>query len=227
MPELKARKKSARELQKAIVRFLKGCIRSVYTPSQFFIKAGYQHRTHVEAHDDRGYKEEFQKEVYQKAAVLMEEFQLNTVIDIGCGSGYKLHKYLGHFQTLGVDTAPVIAQAIQDYPMHKWADVSTFNPDLHEADLIICADVIEHVDNPDNLLKIISSIKNWKYLIISTPERNQKRGVYHFGPPPNTSHFREWNRKEFRKLLSKFFVVTSHEMVNREQATQMVICRKR
>ncbi len=212
---------------KGVVRWISGYTRSLFTESQFSIKAGYIHRTSVEAHDDSGFTDEFQKEVYQAVDELMKEYNLGSIIDIGCGSGFKLIKYLGNYETLGVDSSPVIKQAAAHYPDHVWMNVSAFNPILHQADAVICADVIEHVESPDLLLESISSIRNWKYLLISTPERNLKRGWYHYGPPPNPCHYREWNFSEFQDFISGYFHIINHSIPNKDQATQLIICKPR
>src|SRR5688572_22419328 len=86
----------------AVFRFVSGCIRSVYQPSTFGIKRGYIHRAVVVPHDDRGMKDTFQKEVYEQAATLMDTHHWHTVVDMGCGSGYKAAHYLGKNIITGV-----------------------------------------------------------------------------------------------------------------------------
>jgi len=208
-----------------IFRYGTGLIRACYQSSRFDIKRGYIHRNKVIAHDDRVYTDEFQKEVYQKAAQWMHAHKLTSVIDIGCGSGFKLVKYLGEFSTLGVDLEPAISHAASTYPQTQWLNALQFIPSEHSSDLILCADTIEHVAEPDAFMQSIISIKNWEYLIMSTPERNIKRKWYHYGPPPNQSHYREWSEVEFLKFISRYCEIIHHEVMNYTQGTQMVICR--
>jgi len=52
-------------------RFFAGLTRSVFKSSTFEIKPGYIHRKKVFPHDDRGHKDENQKEVYLKASAWM------------------------------------------------------------------------------------------------------------------------------------------------------------
>lgn len=71
-------------------------------------------------------------------------------------------------------------------------------------DVIVCADVIEHMDNPDVLLEIIRRhSNNSSTIVISTPERDNIRGLDHFGPPPNPTHVREWNQGELVGYFKK------------------------
>jgi SAM-dependent methyltransferase len=206
------------------LRFGSGIIRSIYQPSRFGIKRGYIHRHSTIPHDDRGYEDTFQKEVYEKAAMLMADNGWQSILDMGCGSGYKLMKYLGQYETTGIDYEPVIHQAKTHYPKRKWKNVNDFNSGEFEADLILCADVIEHVEDPDAFLHSILTLKNWKCLMISTPERNERRGFYHFGPPPNPSHWREWSAKELYHYISRFHPVFSQELIHKTQGTQLIIC---
>jgi 2-polyprenyl-3-methyl-5-hydroxy-6-metoxy-1,4-benzoquinol methylase len=220
-------KNSKRNLHKftpALIRFISGLIRALYQPSKYGIKRGYIHRAVVVPHDDRGLKDTFQKEVYEKAAALMAEHQWHTIVDMGCGSGYKSAKYLGQYEVTGVDFSPAIDQARLDYPAYEWINAADFVPEHHGADLIICADVIEHVEDPDAFMKQLISIPGWKCLMISTPERNQRRGRWHFGPPPNPAHYREWSMRELKNFVAGYATVRSAELINPTQGTQLIIC---
>ncbi len=205
------------------LNFGMGLIRSVFQQSRYGIKRGYIHQKNIVPHDDRGLAENFQKEVYQKALKLMQAHHWVSVLDVGCGSGYKLIKYLGNYQTLGIDFEPVISQAQKNYPLHAWLNAENCILCDQEAQLIICADVIEHVDDPAEFLKYVISIKGWKCIMISTPERDLRRGKSHYGPPPNPSHWREWSKKEFYDFVSGYLKVDSHEIINPRQATQLII----
>ena len=72
----------------------------------------------------------------------MKKFRLNKVIDIGCGTGFKLIKYLGEFDTIGYETEPSIDFLKKTYPNRKWINSGkpskTFNKDGNKnCDLII------------------------------------------------------------------------------------------
>ena len=71
------------------------------------------------------------------------------------------------------------------------------------ARLVICADVIEHVDDPHRLLAFLRSmIGPTGHAVISTPDRGRLEKATALGPPPNRRHIREWNAEEFKLLLS-------------------------
>jgi hypothetical protein len=175
-------------------------------------------------HNDIGYTDSSQLEVYEFAKKIVIENGFNTIVDIGCGSGYKLVKLLGEFKTIGIETEPCISHLRQTYPERQWLDSgrpeeSFCEKNTLDCDLIICSDVIEHIIDPDELLDYINTFC-FKYALISTPCRdilcNSDRysHIYSkslYGPPLNPCHVREWTIKEFRTyLLSKFNVIESN-----------------
>jgi len=157
--------------------------------------------------DDRLLIDQWQKEVYQHAQQLMEQHGMRSVVDIGCGSGYKLINYLGQYNTLGLEIGPTLDFVRKKYPDRRWA-MSDFDAgDRPEADLVVCADVIEHLSAPDALLAFIKRIGP-RYVVISTPSRDHLYPWWHKcqdGPPSNRHHVREWSFGEFRRYISAHF----------------------
>ena len=100
-------------------------------------------------------------EVYLYALGLMKKYGFNSIIDIGCGSAYKLVTYLGDYETIGIEVPETYEWLISDFSTGKTLS----------ADLIICSDIIEHLIDPYELIKFIKDI-SFKYLLISTPSRD-------------------------------------------------------
>ncbi len=105
-----------------------------------------------------------------KIIKLVSEAQPNQILDIGCGDGYllkELHKELPNVELTGID---VYKTRIKDIDI-KTGDITKglfFKDDAF--DCIILGEVIEHVPDPDFLLKEIRRIlKKGGFLIISTP----------------------------------------------------------
>lgn len=168
-------------------------------------------------YDDSGVTDTYQDEVYKFAKTILNEENLNIVVDIGCGSGYKLIKYFNNNLTIGIETEPCISFLRKIYPDKKWVDSGECEksfPNFNQTcDLIICADLIEHMIDPTELLKYINKFQ-YKYLIISTPDRyilknkNKNDGLKSWhGPPLNECHVREWEYNEFTKLLNDYFFI--------------------
>ena len=90
-------------------------------------------------------------------------------------------------------------------------------------ELVICADVIEHLQNPDVIVEAIKK-SGAKIAVISTPDRSLIPGGMS-GPPRNPHHVREWTMKEFDSYLRQHFDVLEHYICNAEQFTQVVVLR--
>ncbi len=193
--------------------------------NNYCIKPGYKSRAEYVHYDDLGEEDEWQLEVYLRAYGLMKKNEWKTVADIGCGSAYKLIKYLGDFETIGYELPVNVEKLKEFYPEREWR-ISDFTEEEDvKCDLIICSDVIEHLVDPDVLMTYLTR-QNFKLLILSTPERDICRGVNDFGPPKNPAHQREWNFDEFGQYVSHFLKIHEHVITNLKQGTQMVICCK-
>jgi len=190
---------------------------------------GYRHRIQESYFDDTIHTDEWQKEVYQYAAARMRSEGMQFVHDIGCGSGYKLVHYLGQYKTIGYDLEPTVSFLKSTYADRVWRVAGSAVPKDEPVELVICADVIEHVRDPDDLLIFLSAL-GARYVIISTPDRDllyAKGRSERYGPPANPSHMREWNRREFRRYIGETFDIIEHTVTNRVQGTQMVLCKPR
>lgn len=207
------------------LQYFLGKIRAVYQKRKYEIKRGYIHRTKSEHFDDTPLKDEYQKEVYELARFYLEKHHLTNVFDIGCGSAYKLLHFFHEYNTVGTDISPTYEFLVNTYPNRTWINAADTDKYPKATDLIICADVIEHLVNPDELLNLIGKI-DFRFLFISTPERSMVRGWYDYGPPDNTCHVREWNAKEFKRYVGQYFQIIGHHITNVEDATQLLICTK-
>ena len=197
--------------------------------TRYGIDAGYRHRSRIRYFDDTVNADHWQREVYERTRDFMRDKGLRTVHDIGCGSGYKLVHLLGEFETTGVDLPETIEKVRTNYPDRNWVAGDFEETKLDPADLVISSDVIEHVQDPDALMRfILRTTKEW--VVLSTPAREliyTDRQRMRFGPPDNVTHMREWTMAEFRRYVEGYLEIVRHEITNREQGTQMIIGRKR
>ena len=194
--------------------------------SLFCIKKGYHHSARVLDFDDTPNKDEWQKEVYLLAKDLMAERNYQTVIDLGCGSAFKLIHYLGKYKTMGIEVEKTCSWLKEQYPDRDWQRFDKTDPSNLETDLLICSDVIEHIEKPDGLLDYIKVI-DFKCMVISTPEREGIAGKKDFGPPENPFHFREWDASEFKNYISQYFDIEEQRIFSTNTVTQVIICKKR
>ena len=191
----------------------------------FFIKAGYHHAVTAEFFDDTGGNDLFQRSVYELAASLATRYKDASIIDVGCGSAYKLINVLGECRTIGVEVEPTYSWLLNKYPNREWLLYAPHDMPGLKADIVICSDVIEHIKYPDELMNFLSTI-DFSLLLISTPERDKVCGYTDYGPPENTSHYREWNSAEFKSYVSRWFKINEHYIYNDKSITQVVVCPK-
>ena len=187
----------------------------------------YRHRQNFVHFDDTPKKDEWQLEVYLHALGLMKKHHLRSVIDLGCGSGFKLVTYLSEYDTMGIEVPATCRWLKEHYPDHRWMEIEEAGTTKLAADVVICSDVIEHVINPDDISNFLKSI-SFQYAVISTPARDVAYRRWerpYWGPPRNPHHIREWTQKEFRNYMSQHFEILDHRVTNLEQATQMIVCR--
>jgi hypothetical protein len=67
--------------------------------------------------------------------------------------------------------------------------------------------------------------RKFRFLVISTPERDIVRGGNDFGPPENPAHYREWNGTEFMNYTSKWFDVQEQIISRDKSVSQILICK--
>jgi len=183
------------------------------------IRKGYVHRDEVPHYDDTQTEGEWQVEVYELARNLYTERGLKSVLDIGCGNADKLIQHFAGEKFTGMEVEPTLSWLKENREGHF---VDT-NDMIESHDLIICSDVIEHVQRPDLLLERIRKLGP-KLVVISTPDRTLVPGTQ-TGPPRNPHHIREWEMNEFGAFLTDHgFNVIDHHICNREQATQVAVC---
>jgi hypothetical protein len=183
---------------------------------RYGIRADYRERTSVPHFDAVGVEGEWQAEVYGLAETIYREQNLDGVIDIGCGDGGKLIKHFQDTRFLGVEVEPTLLW-LRNNRQGEFSDTVT-----PQYDLAICADVIEHVLDPDALLDEIDK-SGFRVLVISTPARELIPGAL-YGPPQNPSHVREWTQQEFHNYLSQRYRVIRHYISNAAQYTQVAVC---
>ena len=185
----------------------------------YCLPENYVERKTVNYCDQRGRTEEYQKEVYEVARQVAEKLHCRSVLDFGCGSGFKLMKNFPDLIRLGIDLPPTVAWLRKNYPNEEWSDSQTPAPGF---DLMIASDVIEHLEDPKMLVDYCYASEP-KVIIISTPDRALRPRHEQLGPPRNPMHYREWAFDEFANYLSQYFNIIDQAVVNKNQCTQLAV----
>jgi len=162
------------------------------------------------------------------ARYLMRGFHnhLNSLVDatdamriheVGCGEG-NLSIALaerGKIVRATDFSNQIIARAINNAEKNnvgiEFEAVSIYDliPENDSAELILCCEVLEHLDRPEDALSILAQLAS-PYLIVSVPREplwsilNMARGKYlnRFGNTPG--HCQRWSQKSFLQLLLSY-----------------------
>jgi SAM-dependent methyltransferase len=202
---------------------------SIMDKKNYFIKKGYQNqpvnRTLSVKPGDVYWTQErirsnmyYQYEAYITSRDLIKNNNLKSVVDIGCGVAGKLMKVIYPVcqDITGIDQKEAIEYCKSHYRHGRFLVDNLEKPKLTPGkfDMIICADVIEHMENPNQLLDYIKKLsKKTSYIVFSTPERDVLRGKDCMASP-KPEHIREWNRKELKSYLaSREFKVIEHRLM--------------
>ncbi len=125
----------------------------------------------------------YQYQVYEEAARIAKANPGLKVLDLGCGTAYKLMKLIYPHSThiTGVDLPEAIAVSKRIWSGCDGSNVRLVAADLEDPsacpagkfDLIICANLIHQLDNPDCLMECIRKCSHENTIIlISTPDKD-------------------------------------------------------
>jgi SAM-dependent methyltransferase len=147
-------------------------------------------------------------------AELVERTGVSGVHEVGCGEG-ELSLLLARrgLEVRGSDAAAEVidearrrAAAARLEVEFKAAPISELAPEADAADLIVCCEVLEHVDDPGASLERLAELAR-PWLIVSVPREplwrglNLARGKYvrELGNTPG--HLGHWSRRGFLEFL--------------------------
>ncbi len=147
----------------------------------------------------------------------------NTVMDFGCGSGAFWHEMAHHLELwpneiMGIDTdnAAIIQATAKNiknarfYSMGDSGDV--FKKD--EFDCIICLEVLEHLENPQESLKKLCDLQP-KNIILSVPNEPwfricQMLSLKNLSRLGNDfDHVQNWSSSQFTNMVKDYLNITS------------------
>jgi SAM-dependent methyltransferase len=215
------------------LKFAKNYWEKIIMEKDFFIKKGYQpNRINLTLDSPGGetYWDEqrlktaevFQHAVYSEALNWAKKNKVNRILDVGSGPPVKLEELKTQFGSGELEIWLMDQPSLSELIRKRWqhykfipADLETVSVDLPiKFDLIICADVIEHLVDPLNLLKFLyANLSTEGRIFLSTPERDLLRGEKCLNSP-HPMHIREWNSQELRCLLNAAgFAVTAQKLL--------------
>jgi len=180
------------------------------TPSQLRLPANYVRNLQSVYFEDAHPTLIYQPDVYSLADYLAIRSGAKYVIDIGCGSGAKLKSFAAPVIFVGIDhginlerfSANLQSRPHQHIACDLNAGLAEVSSEVLNDAVVICSDVIEHLQTPEHLLDALTRVAiHAKYVLLSTPARDRARGPADMGPPANKAHCQEWTLPEFLALL--------------------------
>jgi 2-polyprenyl-3-methyl-5-hydroxy-6-metoxy-1,4-benzoquinol methylase len=145
----------------------------------------------------------------------------DAIHEIGCGEGYWVLRWNEQGITArGCDFSTQVIELARENATRREFSSSLFEArsiynlesGRDSADLVVCCEVLEHLENPEAALKALQRVVG-RYLIVSVPREplwctlNLARGKYlaQWGNTPG--HIQHWSKGKFISLVSKYFDV--------------------
>ena len=151
---------------------------------------------------------------------LVKKAGVREIHEVGCGEGYWTLRWLEDgYHVRGSDVSTEVIRLAQmnardrgiqaDF---KIASIYDLVPEADGAELIVCCEVLEHLEHPELALHVLQKIAS-RFLIISVPQEplwrilNLARGRYcrQLGNTPG--HIQHWSKNAFIDLTGRCFEI--------------------
>ncbi len=151
---------------------------------------------------------------YQELLQSVKHLKLKTILDAGCGEGFTLAKLQekGIGRDLeGIDySLEAINVGKKEHPslLLKQGNIYKLDYKNNSFDLVICSEVLEHLENPQKALKEIIRVSK-KYILLSVPNEpffmvsNFLRGKNLSRLGNDIEHINHWSSSSFEKFLKR------------------------
>jgi len=162
---------------------------------------------------------------------------IQSVHEVGCGEGYLspvIAKYTKTYR--GSDLSPrLIEKAVKRADVlsldckYQVKSIYDLRPEVDSAEVMICCEVLEHLEHPEDALKAINNL-NFTYGIFSVPREpiwctlNMMRGKYLWQLGNTPGHIQHWSKRAFTAMLGKNFEIVK---IKSPLPWTMVLVKKR
>lgn len=150
---------------------------------------------------------------------LVTSVNVCDIHEIGCGEGHlsiALAKRYSKAYLRGCDFSQQVINLARDNAIQAGVDINfnvaniyNLSPEKDAAELVVCCEVLEHLEYPKRALEVLSNLAS-PYLIVSVPYEpiwsilNIMRGKYLSQMGNTPGHIQHWYRASFIHLLSKY-----------------------
>lgn len=149
-------------------------------------------------------------------SALVATLDVKEIHEVGCGEGYwtlqwKEQGYTARgsdFSSIVIDLARQNAATRGIDIQFKVSDIYDLEPEVDAAELVVCCEVMEHLEKPEQALEILTRLAR-PYLIVSVPREpiwsymNMARGKYWSDLGNTPGHIQRWSRRSFLALLNE------------------------
>ncbi|MCC5067953.1 class I SAM-dependent methyltransferase [Xanthomonas campestris] len=158
-------------------------------------------------------------------------------LEVGCGEGeLSIRMDAAGWRVRACDIAEEavqearrrVAAAGLNIPVER-ADVCDIGDCYKPVDLVVCCEVLEHLDSPEQALRTLLALSR-RYVLVSVPREpiwrilNMVRGSYWTDLGNTPGHIQHWSRREFLSMLSEHAEVVD---VRNPLPWTIALCRAR
>lgn len=159
------------------------------------------------------------------------------VLEIGCGEGYLSTLVAANGRRVrGVDVSPAVIEIARRNATPTTgelrfdvASLFEMDPERDSAELVVCCEVLEHLEEWEKALGILASLAR-PYLLVSVPREpiwrvlNIARGKYLSELGNTPGHVQHWSRSAFLGVVERYVKVLE---VRTPLPWTMALCRAR
>lgn len=148
---------------------------------------------------------------------LVAQSGAQTAYEVGCGEGHLSIRLASRgLSVVGCDIDSVIVEQALENAKVAGVEVSFSNSSIYDLetkiignpDLVICCEVFEHLEEPQNALDVIVNVAPY-YVLVSVPREpiwrilNMARGKYLSDLGNTPGHIQHWCNRTFLKFLQR------------------------
>jgi 2-polyprenyl-3-methyl-5-hydroxy-6-metoxy-1,4-benzoquinol methylase len=155
--------------------------------------------------------------------------------EVGCGEGeLSIRLARRGIRMRGTDAFPQVLEEARRRASSAGVEIDfeatpaeRLDPARHSAELILCCEVLEHLEDPERALDVLAELAN-PWLIASVPREPLWRALNlarlsYVGELGNTpGHLNHWSKRDFVRFLTRRFEVVE---VRSPTPWSMVLCR--
>jgi 2-polyprenyl-3-methyl-5-hydroxy-6-metoxy-1,4-benzoquinol methylase len=136
----------------------------------------------------------------------IKDLKIESILDVGCGEGITLSKLkenkIGRSHE-GIDySKEAVETANKEYPnLHIFqGDIYNLKYKDNSFDLVICSEVLEHLENPQKALAEITRVSS-KYILLSVPNEPWFYVFNYTQWGKDIGHINSWSSRKFVKFV--------------------------